>query len=328
MTERMQNFVRKRMDKKMDRKEEFMQKTIVVWLGALFCCVLWGSAFPCIKLGYGMFEIAAEDVAAQILFAGCRFTLAGILALMIGSCLGRTVLFPKRKSWGKIFKLSMFQTVAQYIFFYIGLANTTGVKASIIEGVNVFIAIIVASLLFRQEPLTKRKIWGSIIGFAGVVLVNLTGSGLDLHFQFLGEGFIFFSTIAYAFSSVYLKRYSKDENPVVLSGCQFALGGIIMVICGLLAGGRITVWSKAGIAMLIYLAMVSAVSYSLWGILLKYNPVSRVAVFGFMNPVFGVILSAILLGETDSIGIMSLGALGLVCAGIYVVNKQGANKAE
>jgi len=65
---------------------------------------------------------------------------------------------------------------------------------------------------------------------------------------------------------------------------------------------------------------LSAVAYSLWGILLKYNPVSKVAVFGFMNPVCGVILSAVLLGETDSLSVMSVAALVLVCMGIYIVN--------
>lgn len=306
--------------------EQFMQKTIVVWSGALLCCALWGSAFPCIKIGYGMFDIAVEDVASQILFAGCRFTLAGILTLLLGSGMSRTLLIPGKKSWGRVVKLCMLQTVLQYLFFYVGLANTTGVKASIIEGVNVFIAILVASLLFRQEPLTGRKILGCVIGFAGVVLVNLTGSGLDLSMKLTGEGFIFLSTIAYAFSSVYLKRYSKDENPVVLSGWQFFIGGIIMVICGLLAGGRLTVWTGKGVAMLIYMALISAVAYSLWGILLKHNPISKVAVFGFMNPVFGVILSALLLGETDSLGIMSAVALVLVCLGIYIVNFQSAGR--
>ena len=72
--------------------------------------------------------------------------------------------------------------------------------------------------------------------------------------------------------------------------------------------------------MLLYLAMVSAVAYSLWGMLLKYNPISKVAVFGFMNPVFGVILSALLLQEADSLGVMCIAALGLVCVGIYIVN--------
>lgn len=303
-------------------KEQFMQKTIVVWLGALLCCALWGSAFPCIKIGYRMFDITSADVAAQILFAGCRFTLAGILALLIGSVMNRRLLIPKRESYGKILRLSMLQTVAQYLFFYVGLANTTGVKASIIEGVNVFIAILVAGLLFHQEKITAKKMIGCAVGFAGVVLVNLSGTGVDFQFSFLGEGFIFLSTIAYAFSSVYLKRYSQEENPVVLSGWQFVIGGLIMIGCGLVAGGRLAMWTGGGVAMLVYLAMISAVAYSLWGILLKYNPVSRVAVFGFMNPVFGVILSALLLNETGSLGSMSLAALVLVCVGIYVVNVQ------
>ena len=305
----------------MKDKEHFMQKTIFVWLGALLCCALWGSAFPCIKIGYRLFDIASGDVAAQILFAGCRFTLAGVLALAIGSALNREWLVPKRRSYGRIAKLALLQTVAQYIFFYVGLANTTGVKASIIEGVNVFIAILVASLLFHQEKLSAAKILGCVIGFAGVVLVNISGGGLDLGFHFTGEGFIFLSTIAYAFSSVFLKRYSKEDNPVLLSGWQFVFGGLVMIVCGLLAGGRLSEWSVAGVLMLLYMAVISAVAYSLWGILLKYNPVSKVAVFGFMNPVFGVILSAILLHEGDSIGVMCLVSLALVCAGIYIVNR-------
>ena len=305
----------------MKDKEHFMQKTIVVWLGALLCCALWGSAFPCIKIGYRLFDIASGDVAAQILFAGCRFTLAGVLALAIGSALNREWLVPKRRSYGRIAKLALLQTVAQYIFFYVGLANTTGVKASIIEGVNVFIAILVASLLFHQEKLSAAKILGCVIGFAGVVLVNISGGGLDLEFHFTGEGFIFLSTIAYAFSSVFLKRYSKEDNPVLLSGWQFVFGGLVMIVCGLLAGGRLSEWSVAGVLMLLYMAVISAVAYSLWGILLKYNPVSKVAVFGFMNPVFGVILSAILLHEGDSIGVMCLVSLALVCPGIYIVNR-------
>lgn len=81
-------------------------------------------------------------------------------------------------------------------------------------------------------------------------------------------------------------------------------------------------------AMLIYMALISAVAYSLWGILLKYNPVSKVAVFGFMNPVFGVILSAILLKESDSLGAMCLLSLVLVCIGIYIVNMRNDSEQK
>ncbi|MBO5302850.1 MAG: EamA family transporter [Lachnospiraceae bacterium] len=307
----------------MEQNKHIMQKTLVVWLGALVCCALWGSAFPCIKIGYALFAIPSDAVAAQILFAGLRFTLAGVFVIIIGSILGREWLLPKQETVPKIFKLSLLQTVLQYLFFYVGLANTTGVKASIIEGVNVFIAILVASLLFKQEKLTGAKMAGCIVGFAGVVLVNLNGNGLDMSLSFLGEGFIFLSTVAYAFSSVYLKRYSKTENPVLLSGWQFVVGGIIMMATGMFMGGRLTQISAEGMGMLVYLACVSAVAYSLWGILLKYNPVSKVAVFGFMNPVFGVILSAVLLGEAEQAsGIKSIVALILVSIGIYITAKE------
>lgn len=96
---------KKEIDKKQANKKEagsFLQKTIGVWFVALLCCALWGSAFPCVKIGYQMFAIEADQVAAQILFAGCRFTLAGILTILIGSILQKKILIPKKESWGNI----------------------------------------------------------------------------------------------------------------------------------------------------------------------------------------------------------------------------------
>ena len=310
-----------------NRTEAIMQKTLVVWLGAMLCCALWGSAFPCIKLGYAWSGIAADDTAAQILYAGVRFTLAGILTVLIGSLAARKPLLPTKQSLPMAAGLSLLQTVLQYLFFYIGLAHTSGVKASIIEGVNVFVAILVSSLLFRMEKFTLRKLIGCLIGFAGLVLVNVSGSSLGGGLALNGEGFIFLSTVAYAFSSVMLKRLSARFHPVMLSGWQFIIGGLVMAAAGLLLGGRVRLDSAAAVGMLFWLAFVSAAAYSLWGILLKYNPVSRVAVFGFMNPVFGVILSSVLLSEGSSIGLAAIISLVLVCAGIYIVNAAG-KKAE
>lgn len=307
--------------------EHWMQNTAVVWLGAMLCCVLWGSAFPCIKIGYRLLEIDSADTATQILFAGCRFALAGVLTILIGSVLARQMIYPRKQSIGRVLWLSMMQTVLQYLFFYVGLAHTSGVKASIIEAVNVFAAILVASLIFHQERLTRSKMLGCAVGFLGVILVNLTG--MNLQFQFQGEGFIFLSTIAYAFSSVFMKRYSVDDNPVMLSGYQFLLGGIIMIAAGWLMGGRLHTATVSGILLLLYLSGVSAVAYSIWGMLLKYNPVSRVTVFGFMNPVCGVILSTILLHEKNQAGgLITMVSLVLVCIGIYIVNRCGNGQSD
>lgn len=308
------------MNQKNNTKENWLQKTVVIWLGAMLCCALWGSASPCIKLSYAMLQIDAADTASQILFAGIRFTIAGILTILIGSVLAGQFLRPQGGAWLRVTKLSLLQTVLQYYFFYVGLAHTTGVKASIIIAINVFVAILVASLIYHQEMLTVPKIVGCIIGFAGVVLINM--SGMNFQMSLFGEGFIMCSTVAYAFSSVYIKRYSVTDHPVMLSGYQFLFGGIIMMVIGAVMGGQIPVVTSAGVVMLLYLAMVSAVAYSVWGILLKHNPVSRVAVFGFMNPVCGVLLSTILLKENpQASGVTSLVALVLVCVGIYVVNR-------
>lgn len=304
---------------KKEKKEHFLQKNMVVALAAFVCCLLWGSAFPLIKIGYDLFRIQAEDVATQILFAGCRFAFAGLLVIILLSICKRKVMLPQQGSFGPIVILGLIQTVAQYVFFYIGLAHAQGVKASIIEGSNVFLAILIAALIFRQEALTSRKVLGCVLGFAGVVLVNMNG-GLDFHMSFLGEGFVLISCIAYSFSSVFMKWYSKRFDPIRLSGYQFLMGGLIMIAMGLFSGGQLEYVTTKGMVLLTYLAFLSATAYSLWALLLKYNPISKVAVYGFMNPICGAVLSACLLHETTDVK-KSVLALVLVCMGIYIVNR-------
>lgn len=309
-------------------KSKLTKSYIVIPL-AVLCCFLWGSAFPAVKVGYSIFGIAAEDSFAQIVFAGMRFTLAGFLVVLAGSITQKTFLRPKnKKSIGYCLILSLVQTVLQYTMFYIGLAHTSGVKSSVLVSLNVFLALIISTLIFKFEKLNVQKIIGTVLGFAGVVIINLGSGGFGAGFTLKGEGAIIMSAFAYALSSVLIKKYSEHENPVTLSGYQFFIGGIMMMLFGFAAGGRINKVSGLNVVLiLLYLALISAVAYTIWGILLKYNPVSKVSVIGFMNPVFGVLLSALFLGETkEAFNIRSLIALVLVCVGIYIVNAKFERK--
>ena len=306
---------------KEEKGKDFLQKIWVVCALALVCTFLWGSASPCIKLGYALFKIPSSETWTQILFAGTRFILAGILTILIGSALNKKMLVPTKSSVPSIVKLALFQTILQYIFFYIGLAHNSGVKASIINGSNTFFVILLAGLVFHQEKLDFKKLAGCVIGFAGVIIVSMNGRSIDMNLSLMGDGSLFLCAISYAVSSCLMKNYSKNDNPVMLSGYQFIFGGIVMVIVGLIMGGRINHISFSAVLMLLYLACISAVAYSLWGILLKHNPVSKVAIFGFTNPVFGVLLSAWWLGEGSSeLGINAFIALILVSIGILIVN--------
>ncbi|MBQ6901727.1 MAG: DMT family transporter [Oscillospiraceae bacterium] len=293
-------------------------------VAALLCCALWGSATPFIKIGYELI-LPERNVPSTILFAGLRFMLAGVLTIIIYSVARKRFLFPQKKNWGKVLHISLFQTVLQYFFFYIGLANTSGVKGTVISGCNVFCSILIASLLFKQEKLTLKKIIACIAGFAGIVIINM--NGLDFNMNFLGDGFVFFSTVCYGMSSTLIKIYSKDEDPVVISGYQFAVGGLFMAIVAFIMGGHIELWGLASVGVLVYLAFLSAIAYSLWGVLLKYNPVSKVTVYSFMIPVFGVLLSALMLTEQSNVSAINLViTLILICTGIMLLNYKKSNE--
>ncbi len=305
----------------MNNKSNILQNKLVVCILAILCCLLWGSAFPSIKIGYRLFQIAPQDSISQILFAGTRFFLAGILTITFGSLLQKKFLYPAKSSLRLVFNLSLFQTMIQYFFFYIGLAHASGVKSSIINGMSTFFAILLACLVRKQEHLTKSKLFGCLLGIIGVVLVSLSGEQIGAGFALNGELFILFSSVSYAISSVLIKEYSLKENPVTLSGYQFMFGGFVMIIVGVIGGGHLTVTSIGCIPLMIYMALISSVSYSIWGLLLKYNPVSSVTIFGFTNPIFGAILSAVLLAEWDTISIRYLISLAFVSLGIFIVNK-------
>ena len=221
--------------------------------------------------------------------------------------------------------ISLYQTILQYVLFYMGLANTAGTKASIIVGSNVFIAILFTCLVFRQERLTKEKLAGCLIGFVGVVLINLT-SDLTLTMSFRGEGLILISTAAYAISSSFMKKYSKTDDALVLSAYQFFIGGVVMIAVGCVMGGKIGMPESGGFAMLGYLSFSSAAAYTIWSQLLKYNPVSKVAVLCVMTPVFGVILSALLLNEAGQISMVQ-GAVSLILITVGILISHHTPKA-
>lgn len=305
----------------MTQKQSTLTRTGIVALLACVCCILWGSAIPMIKTGYHLMQMDSADTASQIVFAGIRFTLAGLLVLAFTSIREKKVMFPDKEVLKYAIPICLAQTVGQYFFFYIGVANTSGVKGGIITGLGNFIAILLSCLVFRNERMTVRKSAGCILGFAGVVVINIMGNSLDMGFKLTGEGFILIAQLSYGISTVLINIFSRKVSPVILSGTQFTMGGIVLTLIGTEMGGHLGNVTIGGVAIIFYLAMVSAVAYTLWSVLLAWNDVSKVAIFGFVNPLCSVILSALILGEVrQAFNIGSLVALLLVCTGIYIVN--------
>ena len=295
----------------------------VTLLTVVFCCILWGSAIPAVKIAYEAFRIGSDDTSSRILLAGVRFILSGVMIIGIGSLIGRRLLIPKRSSWKYISILALFQTAGQYYFFFMAVAHTSGVRSSIINASGNFLAIIFAVLIFRMEKLSWKKAAGCIIGFAGILTI-LGGFRAFMEggaITFEGEGAMLIADVFYAVSSCCIKIFSKEEDPVVLCGWQFLLGGSILAVIGLIMGGQLHFYNSTCVIDLLYLGFISAGAYTLWSILLKYNPVSRISILGFLNPVMSVFLSALILGENqEAFSLKGLLALALVSLGIIIVN--------
>lgn len=295
-----------------------------VFLLAILCCALWGSAFPAIKSGYALLQVAPTDIASQLLFAGWRFALAGVILLIVAVGMKKPVLAMSGRQAGQVALLGLTQTAIQYVFFYIGLAHATGVKSSIMNATSVFFSVVLAHFIYADDRLSGRKALGCLIGFLGVVVVNLGGGGeFGFDFTLLGEGFIVIAAFVLAAASIYGKRLSRNLDPMVMTGWQLAVGGLILTAAGMAMGGRIQGLDVTSGTLLLYLALLSSVAFAVWSLLLKHNPVGMIAAFNFLIPVFGVSLSAVFLGES-MLRWSYLIALILVCAGIWLVTRPNA----
>ncbi len=290
-----------------------------IWVVAVLaniCCALWGSAFPCVKTGYEWLDI--HSVSEQIVFAGIRFTLAGVQLLVLYGLLHQRICWLNKELFPKVFRLGMVQTFVQYLFFYIGVSHVTGVKGSIINSANSFFIILLAHFLVKGERLNRKKIIGCLCGVAGVIAVNL-GGDFSGSMSLTGEGFILCASLAYALASILAKGISQGQDPLVITCYNFLMGGSLLLLAGLLMGGRIPSFDGKSLLLLFYMGIISAGAFSIWTLLLKYNQVGSVAIFGFMIQVYGCLFSSLFLQET-LLKPGNLAALFLVCAGIIIVN--------
>ena len=212
-----------------ENKNSFWTFMPVVVLVAIFCCVLWGSASPAIKIAYELFKIDASDTPSRLMLAGARFMLAGVMTIFFGFLLVKKALIPQKSSWKYIVILSLFQTIGQYYFFFMSLANTSGVRGSIINAAGNFLAPLFAIFLFKLEKVSAKKIIGCVVGFFGIIMffggmgAIISGAPMSLE----GEGAMFAAAFFYAISGCSIKIFSKHENPVILSGYQFFIGGTV-----------------------------------------------------------------------------------------------------
>ncbi|MFR2892052.1 DMT family transporter [Peptoniphilus grossensis] len=286
---------------------------------SLMAMLLWGSAIPLIKLTYLHAGILPDDPGGKIFIAGIRFFMAGLLTYIYFFLFNKEKVERDKINFKFIIILALIQTTLQYSTYYIGLSNTLGSLAAVIQASNAFITVIISVILIADEKLTARKLAALIIGSLGLIIINLKDAG-SFHFKLTGEGFILIATTLNALASVLIRKYGRDQNSFLMTGTQFLLGATPLIIIGALTHTSLVNFDLKLFLMLSYGAFISATSFTIWTSVLQAHSASEFGIYKLFIPIFGTILSVLFLGEELTIYII----LGLifVLLGAVVLNKK------
>ena len=276
---------------------------------AFIACFLWSTAFVAIKIGL--------PYTTPLNFAGVRFMLAGLFVLgVMGSYRSsyKSILL----NWRVVLKVALLQTFVLYFLFYIGMSRISGALGAIITGASPLWGMLIAHFFMTNDKLTPQKTGAFLFGFSGIILVafgkNSSSGSIDL----VGLGAMLGASLASGFAALLVAKDKQKIPAVALNGAQLLVGGLLLVGVSLVTEDVVLPTSPAYYGSLLYLALLSAIAFSLWFSLIKEGvPLSSLNLWKFIIPVSGALLSWVIL-PAESPTIWALLGMVLVGSGIVV----------
>ena len=276
---------------------------------AILFCHLWSGAFVAVKVGLAS--------SPPLFLMAVRFLVAGALLLGWARLTGRRMPANVRE-WGGIVALGLLNNAIYLGLTSIALRDLSAGMAAILASTNPLMLALVAPWALG-ERWTVRKVAGLLIAFAGVVWVMSSRVGPDN--RPAAMGLIVLSIMFLVGGTILFKRVRPDQDLVALNAGQLFAAGLALsvpsVLLEPLGSVRLTPSFLASQAYLI--AGVSWVGMLLWFWLLRHGDATRASAWFFLNPVIGVFLGAVVLGEPlrgpDFLGTAT------VALGIYLVQR-------
>ncbi len=292
-----------------------------MWLGMLVLYLVWGSTYLAVAI--------AVDTIPPFLMMSARFLLAGLILLTWSVARdGRAFTPPTRREWRDSAIVGTLLIGGGMGMVAFGEQTIpSGITALLIATMPVWVAII--GRVFLGERLPRLAIVGIVVGFAGVaILIGPSAIGGAGALDPLGLVAILISPIAWATGSLFAShRACLPGRPLVATGVQMVLGGLILAVAGALTGefavldiGAIS--GESILALLYLLVMGSLVAFTVYGWLLRVAPLPLIATYAYVNPVVAVVLGAIVLGETIDARTLVAGAV-IVFAVAVIVTARG-----
>ena len=273
--------------------------------------IAWGSSFSVVKIGL-------ED-APPVLFVGGRTLVAGVLMTAVASTWGGALNF--RRDWRVFGFLAVFN-VALFVGFqtFAVLYLPSGTAAVLIYLQPILVGIF--AWLFLGESLTPTKVFGLLLGFAGIVAVSSAGLlGASGDVTPVGVACGVASALFWALGTVGFKKYEARVSTLWAVAVPFLAGGVALSALGFLLESPSDIsWTGPLISSVLYSALVgTGLAWLLFFGLVRAGEASRVASYIFVVPLAAVVIGALLLDE--GLGPPLRVGAALVVSGIYLVNR-------
>lgn len=276
---------------------------------AVLFSALWAAAFVAVKV--------ALASSPPLFLMAVRFLAAGALLLawvgLTGRALPRT-----RREWRALVVLGLLNNALYLGIASLALRHVSAGTGAVLASTNPLI-LAVAAWWFLGERLGLARALGLLVSFAGVVWIMRSRMGEANH-----PGWMTAMLLAIAFlvgGTVLFKRLRPGADLLVVNGVQLLVAGVALIAPSLLlepvAAVRLTPSFLAAQAFLV--VGVSGLGMGIWFWLLSHGDASRASAYFFLNPVLGLFLGALLLGEP--LGPGDLAGSAAVAAGIYLVQR-------
>lgn len=276
-----------------------------VVMGLMFS-LMWSSAFATARI------IVAD--APPLYALACRFAISGVLAIGVALAMGQTwrVSRPQARS---VVVFGLCQNAAYLGLNFIALQ---WVEASLAVIIAASMPLIVAALgwALRGDRIGRLGVAGLVAGFAGVALIM--GTRVEGGADHLGVALCIAGSLALAVATLTLRSASGQGNLLMVVGLQMLVGSAALAVLAALFETPRLNFTPAFVTAFAYQILVPGLAATLlWFALVRRIGAVRAATFHFMNPFFGVVIAAFLLGER--IGPLDLLGVAVVAGGILAV---------
>lgn len=277
----------------------------------VFLCALWGGNMVAMKIGLQGVPPAAA--------AGFRFLLASISVLLF-ALIRRAQLTVDRGLWPHLCALAAL-FVVQHGIFFVGLNLTSASRSSVFMFTQPVFTVLLAHFLVPGERLTPARAGGILLSLSGLLVVFGERLGGGSWPMLLGDGLVTAAAVGWALQSVYMKHLVYRTDPFVLTLYQMGLGFPCFFIANHAFEARLVhfVDAKIVLAFLYQGSIIAGLTFVAWTALMRRHQLGQLSAFIFLTPLFGVLLSWLLLG--DPITLPLIAGLLLVTGGIALVNR-------